>query len=220
LDIQSFTDACEAYRRDNGVLPSDSQGLYGKDAYLLEQRVLDPWGNKYRYVLQSNVVAMESAGVDGQWSTIDDVCRSVPAGAKIHLHGPIEDETTRPEASPTVDRMALNPYPIFTKKAQRLKYPPGIDTDAYWGNGRFQIILRCLYDGNDGQNVLEKDIRAFRQDGCLVYFRTAAAYRILNLIDGSTQRITDLTLATPAQQELLRKLDSTDNANHVLNVQQ
>ncbi|SRR5258705_11252 len=79
LDIDSFIDACEQYQKDNGTLPAGPDGLYGKDAYLLKQRVLDPWGNRYKYAFATNRVAMESAGPDRQWGTDDDLRCERPA---------------------------------------------------------------------------------------------------------------------------------------------
>ena len=79
LDIDSFIGACEQYRKDNGSLPDGPKGLYGKDEYLIQQRVVDPWGNNYKYTFSTNGVAMESAGPDRQWGTADDLRRESPA---------------------------------------------------------------------------------------------------------------------------------------------
>jgi hypothetical protein len=77
LEIDSFIGACEGYRQDNGVLPSGVHGLYGKENYLIRQILEDPWGTQYKYTLQTNVVAVKSAGPDRQWDTSDDLRRQL-----------------------------------------------------------------------------------------------------------------------------------------------
>src|SRR5258705_2065627 len=75
LEMDSFIGASEQYEKDNGTLPAGPDGLYGKEAYLLQQRVLDPWDNRYKYTFATNRVAMESAGPDRHWGTDDDLHR-------------------------------------------------------------------------------------------------------------------------------------------------
>jgi hypothetical protein len=116
-----------------------------------------------------------------------------------------------------IDPTVMNPYPRFSRKAQTLRYPPGVDTFAYWGNGRFNILLGQLYDSESGQGPIEKHIRVFRQEGDRLFVRSTAAYRIVDLRQGTTQRITDLNLATSDEQAILRKLEDLNLVgNHLV----
>ena len=63
----------------------------------------------------------------------------------------------------------INPYPLFSKEARSLKYPPGVDTVCYWGNGRFQIVLNYFVDRESIEGVVFDKITAFRFETPMLY---------------------------------------------------
>src|SRR4051794_14758155 len=68
-------------------------------------------------------------------------------------------------------RFQANRYSVFSTEAQSLRYPPGVDTVAYWGDGRFQIVLNNLFDNENKSNgAIAQGIHAFVQRGALVFF--------------------------------------------------
>src|SRR5437764_411275 len=58
----------------------------------------------------------------------------------------VDGSSDRPRPVGDAPAPSMSPFPIFSKQAQALKYPPGVDTVVYWDNGRFSIAAKTLYD--------------------------------------------------------------------------
>ncbi len=114
----------------------------------------------------------------------------------------------------------MNPFPRLSSKAQALKYPPGIETVAYWGNGRFNVSLNNFYDA-EASSVSSfmatfKGIRAMRQEGAVVYFVGDDGFLILDLAAATHRRFASKELI-PAElsEPFVRLQDANEPANIV-----
>ncbi|MBM4783918.1 MAG: hypothetical protein GQE15_40120 [Archangiaceae bacterium] len=78
-ELLTINDALNAYRSQNGSWPSEADWAERLvAARLLERAPLDPWGNPYRYRLESadggeQRPVVSSLGADGELETADDL---------------------------------------------------------------------------------------------------------------------------------------------------
>lgn len=99
----------------------------------------------------------------------DQVTQSRPADAEVN--GPIFK------------------YPRSLMEIARctLKYPIGIDTAAYWGNGRFCIMLNSFHDMSiQGITCIFDGIDVFRDEGGLVYVSGKEGFLFVDTHEGVT----------------------------------
>ncbi len=120
------------------------------------------------------------------------------------------------QASVTTNVYAMNPFPRLSSKAQALKYPPGSDTVAYWGNGRFNVVLNNFFDEEASSLPSFKGIRAMRQEGAVVYFAGDDGFLILDLAAATHRRFATKELIPAELSEPFARLqDANEPANIV-----
>lgn len=113
-----------------------------------------------------------------------------------------------------VDKAALHPFQVnrfavFSQEAQRLTYPPGVDTVAYWDDGRFQIVLNNLFDNSSKQTgALMPSLVAFVQRNELVFFVARNGYLVLNLKNSTYASHPTLAEFSESEQAVFRQIDS------------
>jgi len=74
----------------------------------------------------------------------------------------------------------MNPLPMLA--AQGIKYPPGHDTIAYWGNGRFSIISDGFYDAEAAGSLPSfHHVRAFRYEMPIIYCMGKDGFLVVDL---------------------------------------
>ena len=89
IQMNSFKQALDLFRLDNGFYPETEQGLralvgapevgrqprnYRPEGYLNAKEVpLDPWGSPYMYLSDGTAFQIWSVGPDGQNATQDDI---------------------------------------------------------------------------------------------------------------------------------------------------
>ena len=110
---------------------------------------------------------------------------------------------SRPDIAP--DRM--NPLSCLDPKAQELSYPPGVDTVAYWGNGRFSIVLDAFYDGEAGDRAIYSGIKAFRYDKPVVYCRGGVGFLSVDVVQGVVKKHKRRKDIPPEEQPHFQKLE-------------
>jgi len=110
----------------------------------------------------------------------------------------------------------MNPFPRFSRQARALQYPPGIDTVAYWENGRFSIVKNNFYDEEASKVSLFKGIHTMRQEGAIVYFAGDEGFLVLDLAAATHRRFATQELIPSELSELFAKLkDATERRNIV-----
>lgn len=116
----------------------------------------------------------------------------------------------------TTNAYAMNPFPRLSSQAQALKYPPGSDTVAYWGDGRFNVVLNNFFDEEASSLPSFKGIRAMRQEAAVVYFVGDDGFLILDLAAATHRRFASKELI-PAElsEPFIRLQDANDPANIV-----
>jgi hypothetical protein len=91
-----------------------------------------------------------------------------------------------------VDPLAMNPFPVFSKDAQSLAYPPGVDTVLYWGNGRFSVVGDIFYDEEKARpSTIAKGVSAVRYTNGVIFAQSTDGVLIIDLQDGGYQLYPD-----------------------------
>jgi hypothetical protein len=120
------------------------------------------------------------------------------------------------QPSVTTNVYAMNPFPRLSSKAQALKYPPGSDTVAYWGNGRFSVVLNNFFDEEASSLPSFKGIRAMRQEGSVVYFAGDDGFLVLDLAAATHRRFaTKEVIPAELSEPIARVQDPNDPKNIV-----
>lgn len=115
-------------------------------------------------------------------------------------------------SSESYSQSQMNPYELFTKNADQLKFPPSAGVGVYWGNGRFNIALNNLYD-EESKKCIFQHIKCFRQEGDFVYATGKGGWMVLNLIEGNFKNSLSLADFNQQEQAILRKLLMGEKGN-------
>ncbi len=164
----------------------------------------DPFMNRLPLLLLAASIALVGCGETPQ------------TGTQVRSASQAEQPTV------TTNVYAMNPFPSLSRKAQALKYPPGIETVAYWGNGRFNVSLNNFYDA-EASSVSSfmatfKGIHAMRQEGSAVYFVGDDGFLILDLAAAIHRRFATKELIPAELSEPFASLQNTNEpANIVFN---
>jgi hypothetical protein len=80
IDMKTLIWACEEYKKDLGLYPTDVELIYTKDQsgkgqtkYVTDRIDIDPWELKYQFALNIGKPSIASAGPDRKWGTRDDL---------------------------------------------------------------------------------------------------------------------------------------------------
>ena len=118
--------------------------------------------------------------------------------------------------SVTTNVHAMNLFPRLSRQAQALKYPPGSDTVAYWGNGRFNVVLNNFFDEEASNLPSFKGIRAMRQEGAVVFFMGDDGFLILDLASATHRRFPTKELIPAELAEPFAKLQDANEAHNIV----
>jgi len=106
---------------------------------------------------------------------------------------------------------------VAHRSAGTIKYPTGIDTVAAWCSGRFQIVVRALYDEeHEPDSCILAGVRAWFKQGEMVYVRGEKAFVVLNLNEETFEKYPLEKVPQDLQEQLERSKVITDPAVYSL----
>jgi len=116
---------------------------------------------------------------------------------------------------PSLKQFKMNPCPVDSPEAEKLKYPPGGGISVFWLDGRFNVTLDNIQDEQiDGDKAILLETVCFRQEGKCVYARNKAEeYFVLDLSTLTFARNKDISTFPADQQPILAKLKKKTKGN-------
>ena len=132
----------------------------------------------------------------------------VPGHSKS-LEGRVAEENLADRNLTQAAPVKMNPYDVFSREAQSLKFPPGVDTVAYWGNGRFCIIGRQFFDQKKPvpDSCIFRDISAFRYENQTVYCRGDEGYLCVAVDTAQVRKAATIKEVQPPDKPFFHKLE-------------
>lgn len=120
----------------------------------------------------------------------------------------------------STNRNLMNPAPRLSRQAQALKHPPGVDTVAFWGDGRFSVSLDSFYDAEASPTssfmATFKGIRAMRQESAVVYFVGVDGFLVLDLAAKTHRRFPTANDIPGDLAEGFTRLKNVDDTNNIV----
>jgi hypothetical protein len=109
----------------------------------------------------------------------------------------------------------MNPFPVSSPEAEKIKYPPGGGTAVYWLDGRFNITLDNFMDEQiQGDKAIFSEILCFRQEGKCVYAKNKSKeFFVFDLSTLTFKKSSDIATFSPEDQTALTKLKKKNRGN-------